>query len=374
MLSRALLLILALLGGTPSLALAVYESLYVLGDSLSDNGNAFILSGGVFPPNPPYAERFSNGPATAELLAAQLGVPSVPSALGGTNYAVGGATTGTENFSFEVQPGVPAALDNTGMLVQLGSFLGSGPSVDPATSLFMVWGGPNDFFLAFERGDDLVSTIGTAVNNIATVVFTLAELGVTDILVPNMPNLAVTPFGQAQTPEAQAALAAISAAFNTLLSQALADLQLATMINLMEFDIARLLQDVIDDPAAFGFDNVTGQCLAFADPGSVPGCEGFLFFDGVHPATFTHQLVADRLFARVTAASVPEPSNLALTVLALLAATMASSAAPRRRRERDAAIGPFAESSRGRAPPPRRAARGPMKRPAALFGAAKPAG
>jgi len=341
MLSRALLLILALLGGTPSLAVAAYTSLHVFGDSLSDNGNAFILSGGEFPPTPPYAQRFSIGPTAAELLAARLGAPSAPSALGGTNYAVGGATTGTENFSFEVSPGLPAALDNTGMLLQLGSFLASGPSFDPATSLFMVWGGPNDFFLAFERGDDLPGTIGNAVTNIATLVGTLAALGVTDILVPNMPNLAVTPFAQAQTPEAQAALAAVSAAFNALLSQALAEIRLATMINLMEFDVAGLLQDVIDDPAAFGFDNVTDQCLASADPGSVPSCEGFLFFDIVHPTTFAHMLVADRLFARVTAASVPEPSNLALTVLALLAAVTASFAAPRRRRETCPGIRPI---------------------------------
>jgi len=43
-------------------------SLYVVGDSLSDSGNAFILTAG-FPPAP-YAQRASNGPVAVERLAA----------------------------------------------------------------------------------------------------------------------------------------------------------------------------------------------------------------------------------------------------------------------------------------------------------------
>src|SRR3954447_10825115 len=71
---------------------APITSLYVVGDSLSDSGNAFILTGG-FPPAP-YAQRASNGPVAVERLAADLGVTLTPSAAGGTNYAVMGAATG----------------------------------------------------------------------------------------------------------------------------------------------------------------------------------------------------------------------------------------------------------------------------------------
>jgi len=332
MIVRTLLLILALFGAIPSLAVAGYTSLYVFGDSLSDNGNAFELSGGVWPPSPPYAQRFSNGPTTAELLAARLGVASVPSSLGGTNFAVGGATTGTRNFSFEVQDPfpLPAALESTGMLVQLNSFVTSGPSFNPDTSLFMVWSGPNDFFLALAQGEDIPTTIGNAVTNIATIVGALAAAGATDILVPNMPNLATTPFGQVQTPEAQAALAALSGGFNTLLAQAIADLRAATLLNLIEFDVAGLLDELVANPAEFGFDNVTEACLDPEDPSAVlGGCAGYLYFDSVHPTTAAHMILADRLFA--TVASVPEPSSVALSLIALLAAVASSAAIGRRR-------------------------------------------
>lgn len=71
-----------------------FSRIIVFGDSLSDTGNLYLLSGG-YPPAP-YAEgRFSNGPIWVEYLAAALGMSLAPD----DNYAVGGATTGHENFN-----------------------------------------------------------------------------------------------------------------------------------------------------------------------------------------------------------------------------------------------------------------------------------
>src|SRR5690349_3490051 len=78
----------------PGVAMAgPITSLYVVGDSLSDQGNGFILTGGAFPPLP-YDQRASNGRVAVEYLADALDVPLAPSASGGTNYAVLGAATG----------------------------------------------------------------------------------------------------------------------------------------------------------------------------------------------------------------------------------------------------------------------------------------
>ena len=69
--------------------------LFVLGDSVSDNGNLAALSGGTVPA-PPYAPgRASNGPVAVEYLSQALGLgPLLPAAMGGTNFAVIGAATG----------------------------------------------------------------------------------------------------------------------------------------------------------------------------------------------------------------------------------------------------------------------------------------
>ena len=78
---------------------AAYLSLYAFGDSLSDADNAYAIAG--YPPSPPYAQRFSNGPVAVEQLAANLGIAGfkASSQIGGTDYAVGGAQTGPDIFS-----------------------------------------------------------------------------------------------------------------------------------------------------------------------------------------------------------------------------------------------------------------------------------
>ncbi|MBI3393045.1 MAG: hypothetical protein HY039_07635 [Nitrospirae bacterium] len=62
-----------LLGSAPAFAVS-YNQIFVFGDSLSDDGNAYVLTGGLNPPSPPYAQRFSNGPVAVEYLAAWMGV------------------------------------------------------------------------------------------------------------------------------------------------------------------------------------------------------------------------------------------------------------------------------------------------------------
>ena len=197
----------------------------VFGDSLSDMGNAFALSGGLFPPSPPYAQRFSNGPVAAEYLAAHLGAPLPRSTAGGTNFAVGGATTGLLNFNFEINSpaGITTipALATSGIAGQIGQFAASGLVFDPARTLFMVWGGPNDIFLALATKTSPAAAAQQAVTNLAADVATLAFLGGQHFLVPNMPDLGLTPDAIASGPVAQAGLEQISLGFNKGLEQAM---------------------------------------------------------------------------------------------------------------------------------------------------------
>ena len=81
---------------------APFSAIYAFGDSLSDAGNAYIATGGATPVSPPYSDgRFSNGPVWVQDLSDFLGLgplaPSLaqPSAPNRTDFAVGGAQTGT---------------------------------------------------------------------------------------------------------------------------------------------------------------------------------------------------------------------------------------------------------------------------------------
>ena len=61
---------------------------------------------------------------------------------------------------------------------------------------------------------------------------------------------------------------------------------------------------------------MTTPCLG--TPAALPGCQGFLFFDGVHPTTAGHALLAGAF-----AAAVPAPAALALVLSGLVALALA---------------------------------------------------
>jgi phospholipase/lecithinase/hemolysin len=84
---------------------ADFSAMYVFGDSLSDVGNVYLGSSGSEPASPYVGGQFSNGPVWVQDLAARLGLPALtPSLAGGTDYAFGGATTGSTSTNNPVVP------------------------------------------------------------------------------------------------------------------------------------------------------------------------------------------------------------------------------------------------------------------------------
>jgi phospholipase/lecithinase/hemolysin len=311
---RLLTLVVTLLLCPWAAVAAPITSLYVFGDSLSDQGNAFLITAGTFPPAP-YAGRGSNGPVAAERLADRLGVALAPSAAGGTNFAVLGAATGpvnipgtsvvTDNYVV-VRYGQPL-LANTGILNQVGAFLATGPVIDPLQSLFMVWGGANDFFL-----DPSAAAAANAATNIGNAIGALYLGGARRFLVPNIPDLSLTPSGLALPPAQRAGLQALALGFNAGLSSAL-DVAEALLpgIDIVRFDTFALLTALATNPAAFGFSIADTPCLSGTLQTGVLVCanpDSYVFWDSSHPTTAAHRVLGDA-FADAVA---PEPATIAL--------------------------------------------------------------
>ena len=106
------------------------NELYVFGDSLSDMGNVFRATGGLYPSNSPYFQgRYSNGQVWVEYLGNRLEL----SATRINNFAYGGATTGSSSNSL-----VP------GLLTQVQSFNQSHQRTNP-NALYVLWAGANDY-------------------------------------------------------------------------------------------------------------------------------------------------------------------------------------------------------------------------------------
>ncbi|PIX76332.1 MAG: lipolytic enzyme, G-D-S-L [Rhodocyclales bacterium CG_4_9_14_3_um_filter_68_10] len=302
-----------------------FSSLVVFGDSLSDPGNAYWLTRNpddtsLFPPTPPYNRRFSNGSVAAEYLADILGASAgaANSPAGGTNFAVGGAMTGSGNFNWLVNS--PAglqslpAVQNTGIGQQIAAFDPTG--LNMSQTLFLLWGAPNDFFLGFAQQAggatvDFTALATTAIGNLATDIGTLAGMGAQHILVPNMPDLGLTPFFLKQGPVAAGSASFLTDSFNAGLAGTLAATFGGSGLDLISFDTAGFLRDAVADPASLGFTIVTSSCLD-AGFAAFPSCTGYLFFDDVHPTTAAHLLLAQEF-----AQAVPEPETYALLLAGL---------------------------------------------------------
>ena len=312
----ALVLAVLLLGPSAATADPIYSSMFVFGDSLSDGGNAFLRTGGLYPP-PPYAQRISNGPVAVEYLAARLGVPLTPSLAGGTNFAVGGAATGqvpipggggatTDNYATVEYPAVAPLFEGTGIEAQVAAFVAAPPAFDPATALFVVWGGPNDFFI-----NPSGATANDAIANMFSHVVGLYGLGARNFLVPNMPDLSLAPFALALPAVQRDALHALSMGYNVGLASMLDMLALFPAMNLTQYDTFAFLNAVTANPAAYGLTNVTDRCF---DPmlGLCGSPDQYLYWDGAHPTTRAHQLLGDEFAAALPQEAVPDPGSTLL--------------------------------------------------------------
>jgi len=299
-----MLLLLASLVFAPAAFAGDVGGLVFFGDSLSDPGNYFIAFGTVsrapFEPIPdaPYAiggHHFTNGATWAEQLAWQLrrptsGEPALQLPGVFTNYAVGRA---------RARAGAPAfALYDLG--TQVNRYLSDFGGHASSDNVYVLWIGANDLSdalgaLAIDpTGATSIGIIQDAIGAVAGNIQTLWAAGARTLLIPNLPDLAITPAVRALGPDAQAAASQLTAAYNGALEQALQSLQALPEIRFVRLDIAALLADVLVAPGDFGLANVEDSCLAF---GVVRGavCEHpdrYLFWDGEHPTRAGHRIIA----------------------------------------------------------------------------------
>jgi phospholipase/lecithinase/hemolysin len=255
---------------------APYSNLFVYGDSLSDLGNIYTVSGHTIPMSPPYYNgRFSNGPLAVEYLANSLHSPL-------SSFAWGGATTGIGDSGDGGTQTTLGFLGLPGMLLQVqGSLSSVAPSAP--TSLFVVWGGPDDFITG--------GSVAVGVGDILAIVGALQSVGATHILVPGMPDMGLTPayFGDPS-----------ATAFSFAFDQAL---QANLPHGVTYFDTFGFMHFVVSNPGLFGFTDVTDPCLVGITPCANPN--QYLFWDDLHPTT-----AADAILAAQFANAVPEPSTL----------------------------------------------------------------
>jgi phospholipase/lecithinase/hemolysin len=327
------------------------SALFVLGDSLSDVGNAagaadYVLNLALDPPtvglcNPAdilvamrscddlfYRQsRVSDGPVAVEHLAAHLGLPELQPSLhvlplqrpSGSNYAVASAKArgpGDEDLARQVDR----------LLLEHAPL--------PADAVYMVMIGGNDALdaLQADRANPAAALppsaaiITSAVAAIGTHVERLLDYGARQLVVANVPDLAVLPAiraaARASGDEARAlaTASAISDTFNRELAAKLDQLD-ATVPPLppapviARFDLHAALAAAQHAVTANGgnaldacFDSELYRDSPAAQRAFHPDCApltadgaprfgNFVFFDGIHPTGAAHAAIGDALRA-----------------------------------------------------------------------------
>jgi len=297
---------------------APYSSMVVFGDSLSDSGNNAklaadagataignnqVITGNTYIPGLPYSSGvYSNGPVWASQFAAAAGITLKASELGGTNYAYGGARVGVDK---EIQ-----GITIPGLTSQFNSYLGSLSGPIDANTLFVLAGGGNtarDIATAAAGGASTSETIGSYALGMASMVGQLQALGAQHIVVWNVPNIGDTP--AAITSGVSGGASFLAGMMNNALSTALSSLDGVKIFDI--YGLTERAAAAMNDDGDLIFPNATAAC-------GIPAgsCNGALFWDGIHPTTAAHAMIANEMLDLT--AAVPEPAEYAMFFAGLL--------------------------------------------------------
>lgn len=280
---RRLLPLALALAAAPAMA-GEYSRTVFFGDSLTDSGH---FRGQIPEAARPFTGKFTTNPALvwAEYLARHYQGNGAPAVEGGDNYAQGGSRAAVPNGPAE------------STLSQVAAYLAANGGRVDGGGLYAVWTGANDVF-AVAAGAPAQATIAAAVGGTVQAVGALEAAGARYILVPNLPDVGITPNAIAAGPAAQATLSALADGYNQALYAALGQ----AGYRVIPLDTFNMLREIAASPASYGLGNVTGTaCMPpgssalTCNPGSYAAPDAgstYLFADGVHPSGAVHGMLA----------------------------------------------------------------------------------
>jgi outer membrane lipase/esterase len=261
-----------------------YNRVIIFGDSLSDNGNLFGTTGS---PPAPYNRRFTNDLVWSEYLFGPQNQPFLTgNVTGNVNTAFGGARTDLAANSNGPIPGTPTQIQTYQALG--GTFR--------AGDLVSVWAGANNLFQALPGAAANPATAAQVMGGVAAAsaadvgnqVRQMIAAGARNFIVFNLPGLENAPNFLGGPAQQLAGFS--SSSFNTALQQQLAA---SAGANIILIPVDQIFSAVLANSGSFGLTNVTQQCIQVAACVGVPAARGsFLFWDGVHPTSTGHQIIA----------------------------------------------------------------------------------
>lgn len=277
----------------------------VFGDSLLDNGN--IMKTLDIPGKPYHNGRFSNGLVSTEVLAEILAKDQKTQEIKHKNYAIGGALTHGANpssllkfHSFSVSDQV-ARFEN-----EEGRFAND--------DLVIVNGGANNFMFMVYNEIPYINLMPKfrVARDLSKIVRKVIKMGAKNIILWNIPDVTRAPGYKEYLSNwvgkfFKSYLKTNVNLQNGLLRNRVAELQmLFPNVNLKLFDFFTLLNDCIDSPRKYGFENVTDACIdSYGGADSLGNIqydidilgdpEKYLCWDYCHPTAKANKVIANRM-------------------------------------------------------------------------------
>lgn len=316
-----------------------HNGLVVFGDSLSDPGNKYVVTGlsntppydlldEFLVPDGPYTRgglHHSNGKTWVEQYAKPLGIgklvrPALRNPGVATNYAYGGARARD------------ASVTSTNMHLpeQVSTYLANladAGGIAPSDALYVIFIGGNDIapdaVTAFATIDPVVG-IGIIIDAFVSIGDRVGELymaGGRKFLIMNAPDMGLIP---AMNPPLNVPLASglgtcLSVLYNngsplpfpydqlcppfppgipgldTVLDQLEANLP---GIEIIRFDVFSRIQQLVMFPEAFGLSNGSDPCvMPEVPPFACKRPDEYVFWDGTHPTKAAHDIIANEVAA-----------------------------------------------------------------------------
>jgi len=203
------------------------------------------------------------------------------------NYAYGGATIDASL----APPFTPTVLSLTDQVNEFLSGTANKPVVAPWTSnnaLFSIWIGINDLSWSWWQTGDRLAYNDVLLDADFALVEKLYEVGARNFLFINVPPIQRSPYflglDPSETNETAPILQSVIEDFNTKLAARASNLS-STLTGVKTFlwDSYTAFNQILDDPSAFGFVNITTF-------GSAPGLFWGNDNQGLHPSSAAHEV------------------------------------------------------------------------------------